>query len=77
MGMQLPGLSFVERVFDAVDNFLNGSLSQEGSVGGRFESIEAGLGVWVDNPIGIPNDFIHCKVVCVITIIPHFLIVLY
>lgn len=57
MGMQLPGLSFVERVFDAVDNFLNGSLSQEGSVGGRFESIEAGLGVWVDNPIGIPNDF--------------------
>ena len=55
--IQLPGLSFVERVFDTVSDFFNGNLSNDGSVEGRWDSIEAGLSVWAENPLGIPNDF--------------------
>ncbi len=55
--VQLPGLSFVERVFDTVSDFFNGNLSNDGSVEGRWDSIEAGLAVWAENPLGIPNDF--------------------
>lgn len=57
IGVKVQGAEYINRIFDAVADYLNNELSQESSVAGRTKSIEAGLIVLGNNPLGIANDF--------------------
>lgn len=57
IGVQIPGMEFISRTFDAVERFINGDLSNEASVGGRLLSIEAGKTILDENVLGITNVF--------------------
>ena len=56
-GFEIREINFITRVIDAMENFVHGNIYQESSVGGRISSIEAGINIIKDNPLGITNNF--------------------
>lgn len=57
MGIHITDINYITRMFDAVEKFLGGSLNSEDSVRGRLNSIDAGLQILKENPLGILNVF--------------------